>query len=48
MAAAAGIFMPWIGSTGGDDLKLGNSRAISVAELVRTHETWFPSYMSGG
>jgi phosphoribosylformylglycinamidine synthase II len=47
MAAAAGAFLSWIGTTGGGDLKLGNSRAISVAELVRTHETWFPSYMSG-
>jgi phosphoribosylformylglycinamidine synthase len=47
-AEAAGIFMPWIGTTGGGDLKLGEARAISVAKLKQAHENWFPDYMSGG
>jgi phosphoribosylformylglycinamidine synthase len=48
LAKEAGIFMPWIGTTGGGELKLGEFRAISVAELRRAHETWFPAYMAGG
>jgi phosphoribosylformylglycinamidine synthase len=47
LAKEAGIFMPWIGTTGGADLKLGDSRAISVTELSRAHEDWFPAYMAG-
>jgi phosphoribosylformylglycinamidine synthase len=46
-ANAAGVFMPWIGNTGGTDLKLGDSRAISVARLREAHEAWFPAYMAG-
>ena len=48
LAKEAGIFMPWIGTTGGADLKLGDSRAVSVAELAAAHEDWFPAYMAGG
>jgi len=44
-AKALGIFAPWIGTTGGDDLKLGEARAISVAELTAAHESWFPRFM---
>jgi len=44
-AKALGIFAPWIGSTGGRDLKLGEARAISVAELTTAHESWFPRFM---
>ncbi|HMN86439.1 MAG TPA: phosphoribosylformylglycinamidine synthase subunit PurL, partial [Bauldia sp.] len=47
-AKAAGIFMPWIGTTGGADLKLGDARAISVAKLRDAYENWFPTYMGGG
>jgi phosphoribosylformylglycinamidine synthase len=43
----AGIFAPWIGTTGGGELKLGNARPVPVAELRRTHEAWFPGYMAG-
>ena len=43
----AGIFAPWIGLTGGTALKLGNARAIPVADLRVAHENWFPSYMAG-
>jgi phosphoribosylformylglycinamidine synthase II len=41
----AGIFAPWIGTTGGSELKLGNARAIAVSELKAAHESWFPRLM---
>ncbi|MBO6719544.1 MAG: phosphoribosylformylglycinamidine synthase subunit PurL [Rhizobiaceae bacterium] len=44
-ADALGIFMPWIGSTGGRELKLGEARAVSVAALRDVHEGWFPTFM---
>jgi phosphoribosylformylglycinamidine synthase subunit PurL len=40
-----GIFAPWIGSTGGTALKLGDARAIPVSELTAAHEGWFPGFM---
>jgi phosphoribosylformylglycinamidine synthase II len=43
--APTGIFAPWIGSTGGSSLKLGEARAIPVAELKAAHESWFPRFM---
>lgn len=43
----AGLFVPWIGTTGGAALKLGAARAIPVAELKAAHEAWFPTYMAG-
>lgn len=43
----AGVFVPWIGVTGGSSLKLGNARALAVADLKRAHEGWFPSFMAG-
>jgi phosphoribosylformylglycinamidine synthase len=46
-AKAAGIFAPWIGTTGGSALKLGQSRAIPVADLQAAHESWFPAFMEG-
>jgi phosphoribosylformylglycinamidine synthase subunit PurL len=45
--AGAGIFAPWIGTTGGTSLKLGDARAVPVAELRAAHEAWFPDYMAG-
>jgi phosphoribosylformylglycinamidine synthase subunit PurL len=45
-AAKAGISAPLIGVTGGNELKLGSARAISVAALKSAHESWFPSYMN--
>ena len=42
-----GIFAPWIGSTGGTSLKLGEARAIPVEELKAVHESWFPRFMDG-
>jgi phosphoribosylformylglycinamidine synthase len=44
-ATAAGIFVVWIGTTGGAELKLGEARAIPVAELKAAHESWFPRFM---
>ena len=46
-AKQAKVFLPWVGNTGGTDLKLGDSRAISVATLREAHETWFPAFMAG-
>ena len=43
----AGLFVPWIGTTGGDALTLGDARAIPVADLKAAHEGWFPGYMAG-
>ncbi|PBB94315.1 phosphoribosylformylglycinamidine synthase II [Mesorhizobium sp. WSM3864] len=40
-----GIFAPWIGTTGGDTLKLGEARAVPVSELTAAHEGWFPRFM---
>ncbi|MCB1518231.1 MAG: phosphoribosylformylglycinamidine synthase II, partial [Hyphomicrobiaceae bacterium] len=41
-----GIFMPLIGITGGQSLKLGEARAISLSELRQAHEGWFPHFMA--
>jgi phosphoribosylformylglycinamidine synthase II len=43
----AGLFVPWIGTTGGNALKLGEARAIPVASLKAAHEGWFPTFMAG-
>jgi phosphoribosylformylglycinamidine synthase len=43
----AGLFCPWIGTTGGEFLKLGDARAIFLADLRAAHEGWFPSFMQG-
>ena len=46
-AKTLGIHAPWIGTTEGAELKLGESRAIPVAELKAAHESWFPRFMDG-
>jgi len=43
----AGLFVPWIGTTGGNALTLGEARAIPVASLKAAHEGWFPTFMAG-
>ena len=43
----ADLFVPWIGTTGGTTLKLGEARPIPVADLKAAHEGWFPNYMAG-
>jgi phosphoribosylformylglycinamidine synthase II len=45
-AKALGIHAPWIGTTGGHELKLGEARAISIDELTTAHESWFPRFMN--
>ena len=34
-----------IGATGGDTLKLGAARSISVTDLNAAYEGWFPTFM---
>ena len=46
-AEKAGIFMPFIGHTGGVELKLGEARPLAIAEVKERHESWFPRYMGG-
>ena len=42
----AGIFMPWIGNTGGSTLVLGDAKPLKVADLRERHEGWFPRFMA--
>ncbi len=44
-AKEAGFAAPRIGRTGGTELKLDGTRAISVADLKAAHEGWFPRFM---
>jgi phosphoribosylformylglycinamidine synthase len=46
--AAGNLFVPRIGRTAGTHLKIGGFRAISVGELHRAHESWFPNFMGAG
>ncbi|MET0169273.1 MAG: AIR synthase-related protein, partial [Aliihoeflea sp.] len=43
--AARGLVVASIGETGGRELQLPGTRAISVAELKARHESWFPEFM---
>ena len=45
IAPGSGVSAVWIGTTGGPSLKLGEARAISVAELKAAHEGWFAGFM---
>lgn len=44
-AEERGLSAAQIGFTGGKELKLGQSRAISIDELRDSHESWFPGFM---
>lgn len=46
LSQAAGVPVQEIGVTGGAELKLGDTDAISVANLRQAHETWFPDFMA--
>lgn len=46
-AGKAGVSLVAIGTTGGDELKLGDAHAISVDYLKEAHENWLPGYMQG-
>ncbi len=45
--AAAGVPAAAIGETGGDALRLGAERPISLLDLSKAHENWLPDYMRG-
>ena len=44
-AEALGIFAPWVGTTGGTELKLGDHTRIPIAKLKEAYEGWFPRFM---
>lgn len=46
-AADAKVCASQIGNVGGEELKLGDKRSISIELLKQTHESWLPGYMSG-
>lgn len=46
-AKTAGVSLPAIGKTGGDAVKLGDAKAVSIAQLRSAHEAWFPEFMQG-
>jgi phosphoribosylformylglycinamidine synthase subunit PurL len=41
----AGVFAPWIGVTGGQNLVLGTARPLAISALKSAHESWFPAFM---
>jgi len=43
----AGLFAPWIGTTGGTALTLGKARPLAIGDLKVVYEGWFPTFMSG-
>jgi len=44
-ASELNIDMQRIGTTSGTDLKLGEARTISVDELTKAFQGWFPEFM---
>ncbi|MFC7398582.1 phosphoribosylformylglycinamidine synthase subunit PurL [Chelatococcus sp. GCM10030263] len=46
-AAAAGVPVGLIGTTGGDALQLPGEAPISINALKSRHEAWLPDYMAG-
>ncbi|MGQ4273263.1 phosphoribosylformylglycinamidine synthase subunit PurL [Terrihabitans sp. B22-R8] len=46
-ADAAGVRSMRLGTTGGDHLTLPSGERISINEVQRAHEGWFPAYMAG-
>ncbi len=46
-AEKAGVPLTIIGAVGDDALTLGAEQPISVEELHRAHESWFPAFMAG-
>ncbi len=46
-ASRANVPLVQIGATGGSQVVLGGSGAISVAKLAQAYETWFPAFMNG-
>ncbi|MEC8247590.1 MAG: hypothetical protein VX019_05970, partial [Pseudomonadota bacterium] len=46
-AADAGVRLTQIGTTGGTELTIAGTMTISLEEIARAHENWFPNLMSG-
>ncbi len=44
-AKAADILFDKIGIVGGDSLQLGQAKPISIADLKKAHQAWFPKFM---
>ncbi|MFL5096262.1 MAG: phosphoribosylformylglycinamidine synthase subunit PurL [Xanthobacteraceae bacterium] len=47
-AAAVGVSIRRLGSTGGETLTVSGERPILVGELKKRFEAWLPAYMAGG
>jgi phosphoribosylformylglycinamidine synthase II len=47
MAEEKGIFAPFIGTTGGATVTLGNAKPVAIEQLQKAHESWFPDFMAG-
>ncbi len=46
-AEDSGVFFARLGKVTSDSLKIGNAMSLSVAEMKKVHEAWFPTYMEG-
>jgi phosphoribosylformylglycinamidine synthase len=46
-AKKSGVPISKIGRTGGDKLTVQGVISISIGDLERAYEGWFPSYMAG-
>lgn len=46
-AEGAGVQFRKLGVVGGDVLSIDNTLAVSIADLIEAHESWFPNYMDG-
>ena len=46
-AADTGVRLTQIGTTGGTELTIAGAMTISLEEIARAHENWFPNLMGG-
>ena len=46
MARAAGVDARIVGRVGGDQIRLGDGRAVSLSDVREAHEHWLPRYMA--
>ena len=46
-AAEAGVHLTQIGATGGTELTIAGAMTISLVEIAKAHENWFPNLMGG-
>jgi phosphoribosylformylglycinamidine synthase len=47
-AEGSGVPFRNLGTVGGNALTIGRLLSISVADLTKAHESWFPDYMTDG